>query len=155
MARAPSFEEARGGLRQQLAELIAQGLGQMGVDLRGSQAAVPQQDLDDADVDAPLEHVRGETVAERVRPKTDVEAALVPRFVEGVPGGGVTQMGEDPSAGKDPFGATVEFPDLAEHLKNGFGQREDPLLVPLPDDVEHHLLRIDRRDGQGDGLVDP
>ena len=62
IAGLPSLEEAVGGLGQQLAELVPQWLGQVGVDLGGSQARVSEQDLDDADIHATLEHVRGEAV---------------------------------------------------------------------------------------------
>src|SRR5271167_1742822 len=68
MAGPPSLEEAIGGLAQQFAELVPQRLSQVGVDLRGSQARMAEQDLDDPDVHAPLEHVRGEAVTQRVRP---------------------------------------------------------------------------------------
>ena len=49
MAGPPSLEEAVGGLSEQLAKLVTQGFGEVGVDLRGLQARMPQQDLDDAD----------------------------------------------------------------------------------------------------------
>jgi hypothetical protein len=73
MAGPPSFEEARAGLVQQLAELIAHRLGHVGVNLRGAQTGMSEQDLDDADVDATLEQVRGEAVTERVRPKMGIK----------------------------------------------------------------------------------
>ena len=38
MAGPPSLEQAVGGLSQEVAELVPQGLGQVGVDLGGSQA---------------------------------------------------------------------------------------------------------------------
>ncbi len=47
------------------------------------------------------------------------------------------------------------LPHLAKHVQNRFGQRENAFLVSLPDDAEHHLLRVDRRDGQRDRLGDP
>src|SRR5271165_1854110 len=62
MAGPPSLEEAVGGLAQQRAELVPQRLGQMGVDLRRSQARMSEQDLDDPDVHASLEHVCGKAV---------------------------------------------------------------------------------------------
>ena len=37
---------------------------------------MPQQELNDADVHAPLEHVRGEAVPQRVRPEFLVEAPV-------------------------------------------------------------------------------
>src|SRR6516165_7637133 len=82
MAGPPPVEEAGGGLAQQVAELIPQGLGQVGVDLSGSQTRMAQQDLDDPDVHTPLEHVRGEAVTQRVRPEIGVEPAGVPRLDE-------------------------------------------------------------------------
>src|SRR5271166_622888 len=82
MAGPPSLEEAVGGLAQQGAELVPQRLGQVGVDLRGAQARMPEQDLDDADVHAPLEHVGGEAVTQRVRPEIGAKAAGIPRLDE-------------------------------------------------------------------------
>ena len=46
------------------------------------------------------------------------------------------------------------FPDLAEHLEDRFGQRENTLLVSLADDAQGHLLRVDRGNGQRDRLGD-
>src|SRR5208282_3414069 len=77
MAGPPSLEEAVGGLAQQGAELVPQRLGQVGVDLRGAQARMAEQDLDDPDVHAPLEHVRGEAVTQRVRPEIGVKALSI------------------------------------------------------------------------------
>ncbi len=65
------------------AELVTQRLGEVGVDLRGADAGMPQQDLDDAEINPLQEHLRGKGVPERVRRKSPVEAALVPRFLEG------------------------------------------------------------------------
>ena len=73
MAGPPSLEEAVGRLAQQFAELVPQRLGQVGVDLRGSQARMPEQDLDDADVHALLEHVGGEAVTQ------GLNTLLIPR----------------------------------------------------------------------------
>src|SRR3954465_12604754 len=155
MAGPPSVEEAVGGLAQQVAELIPQGLGQMGVDLGGSQARMPEQDLDDPDVHTPLEHVGGEAVTQRVRPEIGVEPAGVPRLDERGPCRGIGGGGRRPPAGKQPPPAGVDLPDLAEHLEDRFGQREDPLLVSLADDSQHHLLGVDRGDGERDRFGDP
>jgi len=151
----PSLEEAVGGLAEQLAKLVTQRLRQMGVDLRGLQSGMPEQDLDDADVHTPLEHVRGKAVAKRVGSESGVEAALVPRLDERGPCGCVGQVSRQTPTGKEPPCAAVSLPDLAEHLKDRFGQRENTFLVSLPDDAEHHLLRVDCRDGQGDRFCDP
>ena len=82
----PSLEEAVGGLTEQLPEILAQRFGQVGVDLRGADARMPEQDLNHADVHALFEQVRGEAVPERVRPELVIEAALVSRLVERVAG---------------------------------------------------------------------
>ena len=94
-------------------------------------------------------------VAERVRPETGVEAALVPRLHEGGPGGGIAQVSPHVATGKEPLRAAMDLPHLAKHVQDRFGQREDAFLVPLPDDAKHHLLGVDGRDGQRDGLGDP
>src|SRR5208283_3032325 len=72
MAGPPSLAEAVGGLAQQFAELVPQRLGQVGVDFRRSQARIPEKDRDDANVDAPLEHVRSEAVTKRVGRKIGI-----------------------------------------------------------------------------------
>ncbi len=46
------------------------------------------------------QHVGGEAVAERVRPETGVEAALVSRLDERGPRGGVGQVGHQTPTGK-------------------------------------------------------
>ena len=155
MAGPPSLEEAVGGLAQQFAELVPQRLGQVGVDLRGSQARMAEQDLDDPDVHAPLEHVRGEAVTQRVRPEIGVKAAGLPRLDERGPRGRIGQVGRQPAARKEPPLAAVGFPDLPEHLEDRLGERENTLLVSLADDAPNHLLRVDREDGQRDRLGDP
>src|SRR5271169_7158474 len=117
MAGPPSLEEAVGGLAQQFAELVPQRLGQVGVDLGGSQARMPEQDLDDADVHSPLEHVRGEAVTQRVRPEIGVKAAGVARLDERGTCGRIGQVGHGSPTGKEPPPAAVSFPDFAEHLE--------------------------------------
>src|SRR5262245_42458460 len=83
MAGPPSLEEAVGGLGQQVAELILQRLGEVGVDLRGPQARMPEQDLDDPDVHAAQEQVAGKAVTQRVWQEIGAEAAGVSRLGEG------------------------------------------------------------------------
>ncbi len=113
-----------------------------------------QQDLDEADVDAALEQVRGEAVAERVRPKAGVKATLDACQMEGGACRGIRQVGQATPTGKEPPGAAVNLPDLAEHLQDRFGQRQDSFLVALTHDAESHLPGVDGRDGQGDRLGD-
>ena len=73
MAGPPSLEEAVGGLTQEETELVPQRLGQMGVDLGGSQARMAEQDLDEPDVHAALEQVSGEAMTQRLN------TLLIPR----------------------------------------------------------------------------
>ena len=115
---------------------------------------MPEQDLDDADVDAPLEHVRGEAVTQRVRPEIGVKAAGVARLNERGTCGRIGQVGHRSPTGKEPPPAAVGFPDLAEHLEDRFGQRENALFVSLADDTQNHLLGVDCGDGQRDRLGD-
>ena len=49
----------------------------------------------------------------------------------------------------------MTFPDLAEHLEDRFGQRQNALLVSLADDTQDHLPGVDRGNWQGDRLGDP
>jgi hypothetical protein len=48
----PSSKETGEEVTEQLAQVATQGLAQVGVDLGGAHARVPQQDLHEADVDA-------------------------------------------------------------------------------------------------------
>ena len=113
-----------------------------------------EQDLNDADVHALREHVRGETVSKRVRPKPVVEAALVSRFIERESCGSIGHVRDDAATGKQPPSAAVRLPYRSQYLQNRLGQRQRPLLVSLADDAQHHLLRVDRRDAQRDRLAD-
>ena len=61
-------------------------------------------------------------------------------------------MGRRSSAGKEPPLAAVGFPDLAKPQQDWFGQRENPLLVSLADDVQDHLLGLDCGDGERNRL---
>ena len=116
---------------------------------------MPELDLDDANIHTAQEQVAGEAVAERVRQEIGAEAAGVPRLGEGGSCGRIGQVGRRAPAGEEPAAAAVGLPDLPEHPEDGIGQREDTLLVPLADDVQDHLLGVDRGDGQRDRLVDP
>ena len=116
---------------------------------------MPQQELDDANVHSSLKHVRGETVTQRVRPEPLVEAALVSRLVGSGPCRGVGQVRDDATTGKQPPPAAMDLPDLSKHLQDGVCQWESSLPVPFADNVQYHLLRVDRRDRQCDRLFDP
>jgi hypothetical protein len=155
MVGPPSLEEAVGCLTQEEADLVAQRLGQVGVNLGAAQARMAEQDRDDPDIDATLEQVGGEAVTQRVGPELGAEAAGVARLDERGARGGIGEVGHPSPAGKEPASAAVGLPDLAKHLKDGIGQGENPLLVALADDVENHLAGINGGDRQSDGLVNP
>src|SRR5271166_3528813 len=105
MAGPPPLEEAVGRPAQQFAELVPQRLGQVGVDLRGLQTGMAEQDLDGADVHALLEHLRGEAVTQRVRREIGAEATGRARLLECGSCGGLGQVGRRSSAGKEPSSA--------------------------------------------------
>src|SRR5580692_12031944 len=120
MARPPSLEEAIGGLTEELAKLIPQRIGEVGVDLGGSQTRVSEQDLDDADIDALFEHVRGKAVTQRVRSEIRTEATGVTRLDERGSCRRIGEVGRRSPAGKEPLPAAVGFPDLAKHQQDRF-----------------------------------
>ena len=90
-----------------------------------------------------------------MRSEIRVEATGVASFDESGPCGRIGQVSRQSPAGKKPSLAAVGFPDLAEHLEDRFGQRENPLLVSLADDTQDHLPGVDRGDGERNRLVDP
>ena len=94
-----------------------------------------------------LEHVRGKAVAQRVRPKIAVEAALASRPDEGATRGLVIHGSRSSNSGEEPLRAAVRLPDLPKHLENRLGQRQNPLLVPLADNAKSHRAGVDCRDG--------
>ena len=152
MAGPPSFEQAVGGLLQQLPEVLPHRLREVGVDLGGTDARMAQQNLNQADVHALLEHVCGKAVAERVWPKLIVEAALASRLIKRGVGGGIRQVGDDASAGEDPGGAAMDFPYLSQHRQHRLGEGQSTLFVAFADQSQEHLVRVDGRDGQCDPL---
>ena len=113
-----------------------------------------EKELDDADVHAALQHVRGEAMPERVRPEFVVKAALASRLVESRSCGRVGQVGHGSATGEQPPLAAVGLPNLPQHLHDRFGQWERPLLVSLADHAENHLLGVNRRDRQCNRLPD-
>ena len=81
-----------------------------------------------------------------------VKATGVASLVERGPCGCIGQVGHPAPLGKSHALAAMDFPDVAEHQQDGFGQGEKTFLVTLTDDSQNHLLRVDRGDRQGDGL---
>jgi hypothetical protein len=63
MVGPPSLEETIGGLAEQLPKILTQRFAQVSVDLCRSYARMSEQNLDQANIHASLQHVRGEAVA--------------------------------------------------------------------------------------------
>jgi len=96
----PSLEETLGDLVEQSPQVFAQRFAEMGIDLGGSDTCMSQQNLDDSDVHAALQQVRGEAMPKRVRPETMIEAALASRFDKSSSCGAVRKRRDDRLAGK-------------------------------------------------------
>jgi hypothetical protein len=94
-------------------------------------------------------------VTQRVRREIGAEATGLARLDERGSCGGIGQVGRQSPTGKEPASAAVRFPDLAEHLEDWLGQRENSLLVSLADEADNHLFGVDRGDGQRSRLGDP
>jgi hypothetical protein len=62
MAGPPSLEETRGGVAEQLPQILTQRFAQMRIHFRRADAGMSQQNLDDANVHATLQQVRSEAV---------------------------------------------------------------------------------------------
>jgi hypothetical protein len=154
MVRPPSLEETFGGLSEQFSKIVTQRFGQVSIDFRGSYTRMSEQDLDDADVNTPLKHVRGEAVPERMRSEVAVEAALASSLTESGPGRRVWQVRNNSPTGEEPSLAPMGLPDFPKHVQNRFGQREGPFLVSLANQTKNHLLRVDCGDRQSDCLAD-
>ena len=52
---------------KRFAQILAHGCGEMGVDLCGLNAGMPEEDLNRANINATLQQVGGKAVAQRVR----------------------------------------------------------------------------------------
>ena len=114
-----------------------------------------QQNLDDADVHASLQQVRGEAVPKRVRTETMIEAALASGFDESRSCGAVTKRRDDRLTGKQPVLAAMGLPDLPQHVQHRLGQRESTFLVAFADHAQQQLLGVHRRDRELDRFSDP
>ena len=122
-------------LAEQLADVGADRRGEVKVDGRGLDAGVAEQDLHDADVHAPFEQAGGEAVAESVTGECVAEQALrsrdANRLADRVVGNVTCRI---TSAWEEPLPAAMQRPDLTQHVKSRFAQRDNTLLVPLTDD---------------------
>jgi len=96
----PSLEETLGDLVQQVPQVLTQRFAQMRIDFGGADTRMSQQNLDDANVHASLQQVRGEAVPQRVRPEAMIKAALVSGFDESISCGGLGQRSDDLLTGK-------------------------------------------------------
>ena len=105
-----------------------------------------QQKLDDSNVHALFQQVRGEAVSKRVRPEAMIEAALASCFDKSSSCGAVRKRRHDRLAGKQPACAAMCLPDLPQHVQHGIGQRESTLLVAFANHSQQQLLGVHRRD---------
>jgi len=113
-----------------------------------------QQNLDDSDVHASLQQVRGKAMPKRVRPEAMIKAAFAAGFDERRSCGGVRKRSDDRLTGKQPACAAMGLPDLAKHVQHHFRQRESTLLVAFADHPQQQLLGIDRGDRELDRFPD-
>ena len=116
---------------------------------------MPQQDLHEAEIDALLQQSSRETVAKRVGCKVVIKTAGRPGAVEGPSGRPTRKMRAAFSVGEKPRPAAMDLPHLTEHGECRFGQGQDSFFVAFANDSQEHPLRVDGRDGQGDGFTDP
>lgn len=102
-----------------------------------------EQDLHDAEVDPLLQESGRKAVAKRVRSEVGIETTGRPGRVEGpanrLPGNVRAVL----AVGKEPLGALMDLPDLAEHGKRRLGEGQGAFLVAFTDDPKEHPLRVD------------
>ena len=91
MVGPPSLEETLGDVVKQTPQVFTQRFAQVSVDLGGADIYMSQQNLDDANIDASFQQVRGEAVSKRVWAEAMIEPALVSRLDESSPRGAVRQ----------------------------------------------------------------
>ena len=151
----PSFEETLGDLVKQSPQIFTQRFAQVGVDLRGADTCMAQQNLDDANIHALFQQVRGEAVPKRVRAEAMIEPALASRLDESSSCGAVRQRRDDRLTGKQPASVAMSLPDLPQHVEHHFRQRESAFLVAFADHTQQQLLGVHRRDRQRDRFSDP
>ena len=141
--------------------LAAVAVGDVRVPLRRRDVGVAEHLLDAAQVGAALEQVGGERVAQEVRMHAaGLEARAVGELAQDEKGAGA---GQRAAAGvEEEIGpvAPVEMRATerhvaAERLGRRPAERDEPLLVALPDDAHDPGLEVDRRLAQADGLGDP
>ena len=137
-----------------VSELGPDRLGQMGIDQGGGDAAVAEQDLDRAQIDALFEQPGGVAVAQHVRRHPAADA--------GARGGG-QRAGQNGAAhragagmvGKQPQGIVVGLPHATQLGEDWLRQRHQPFLIALADDAQRQIGAVDRADLQAQRLADP
>lgn len=120
----------------------------MGVDLRGLDAGMPEQLLDDAKIGPMLEQMGGETVPEHVRRQGTLNTGLAGAFFDAAPEGG-RMKGRAAAGEKD--GARGSGPNqlratqLQVALQGGDGlpaNRDDALLVALANHAQKAAFKV-------------
>src|SRR5690242_15835476 len=138
----------------------------MRVDLGRREALVPQQLLDDAQVGAALEQVRGEAVAERVRAHALGQAGLAPQPVEAPAQAADTERRAEVvekyrrrllAAGRrtpqEHRPALVEV--RLERVARRRPEQPDPLLAALAQHPQLPASQVERTEVRGRELADP
>ena len=97
---------------------------------------MPEQHLHRPDIDAALQEMSGEAVAQAVDLDLVTQSGTPPRAVECL----VQRVARDGAsamrAGKDPDRILVGSPEGPQSQEQGFRQRYDPFAVPLADDAD-------------------
>ena len=114
-----------------------------------------EQDLDNTDVDSLFKKLRGKTVPEHMRRECRVQKGFVSRGPECFADRGTCHMIRIVMAGKNPDRMFALFPDGTEHVEYRLRQRENSLLVPLADDPDDHVFRVDVLNTKADRLLLP
>ena len=132
------------------------GEGLVGIDRRGSDTRVTEQDLDYPGIDTVLHQPGGIAVAQNVGRRVVLgEAGLRHRLGEGAEQHAGAEVVAAALVGEEPPGMVMAGPERPQALVDRLRQRDQALLVALADDPQHHAGAIDLADLEGRGLGDP
>lgn len=123
--------------------------GDVGVDLGGADGGMAEEFLDDAEVGAVFEQVRGEAVSQHVRGDAARDAGVFDAFLDALPHGdrreGGAALGQEEvggRAGRDQLGAAGG--EVTVDGVDGFAaDGDDAFLVALADDVDEAGLEME------------
>ena len=128
----------------------------MGVDRRGSQTAVPEQDLDRPEVGAPFEEMGREAVPQGM----DRDVFVQTRFLGGPDTDPIHRPVRDGIAGnvpgEEPFFRPSDLPVFAEHDQESWREHHLAVLAAFAlTNPDGHPTAVDVGDTQPDDLGDP